>query len=94
MIESLNGLAPHCSALKVLYIAHNKIKDWNELEKIKELKSLINVVFLGNEIYDSFPTKDEARIRVLKALPQMEMVDNILVTEKDKHDLQALEEQE
>lgn len=69
LIESLNGLAPHCSALKVLYIAHNKIKDWNELEKLKELKSLINVVFLGNEIYDSYPTKEEARIRVLKSIP-------------------------
>ena len=94
LIENLNGLAPHCTSLKVLYIAHNKIKDWNELEKLKELKSLINVVFLGNEIYDSYPTKEEARIRVLKSLPQSEMVDNVLVTEKDKNDLKKLLEQE
>ena len=25
LIESLNGLAPHCSALEILYIGHNKV---------------------------------------------------------------------
>lgn len=80
LIENLNGLAPHCSALKVLYVAHNKIKDWNELEKIKELPALNNVVFLGNEIYDTFPNKEEARLRTLKTLTRMEMIDNVLVT--------------
>ena len=54
LIEKLDGLAPHCKALKVLYMAHNKVKDWNEFEKIKELKNLKNVVFLGNEIYNKF----------------------------------------
>ena len=25
IIESLNGLAPHCSELEILYIGHNKV---------------------------------------------------------------------
>jgi len=85
IIEKLDGLAPHCTALKVLYIAHNKIKDWNELEKIKDLPSLTNCVFLGNEIYDKFPSKEEGRIQVLKRIPKLTMIDNIIVTENDKN---------
>ena len=79
-IEKLDNLAPHCKNLKVLYMAHNKIKDWNELEKIKDLKKLTNVVFLGNEIYNKFNSKEEGRIEVLRRLPQLTMIDNILVS--------------
>ena len=84
-IEKLDGLAPHCTALQVLYIAHNKIKDWNELDKIKDLPALTNCVFLGNEIYDKFPNKEEGRLQVLKRLPKLTMIDNVLVTEADKN---------
>lgn len=80
LIEKLDGLAPHCQALKVLYIAHNKIKDKNELEKLKDLPNLENVVFLGNDFYDKYPSKVEARLEVLKVLPHMNMIDNILVS--------------
>ena len=90
MIESLNGLAPHCTALEVLYIAHNRIKDWGEIDKLKELPSLKNVVFLGNEIYDKFPNKEEARLQVLMRLPHLEMIDNVLVTESDKMQVERL----
>ena len=86
----MNGIAPHCSALKVLYIAHNKVKDWNEIEKIKDLQSLNNVVFLGNDIYETFPNKEEARIWVLKTLNRMEMIDNVLVTGKDHDDVKRI----
>ena len=84
LIEKLDGLAPHCSNLSVLYIAHNKIKDINELEKIKELPNLANCVFLGNEFYDKFPSKEDARIQVLKKIPKLGMIDNVIVTEADK----------
>jgi dynein light chain 1 len=68
LIENLIGLAPHCTALKVLYIAHNKIRDINELDRIKDLPSLTNCVFLGNDFYDKFPSKEEARLAVLGKL--------------------------
>jgi dynein light chain 1 len=68
LIENLIGLAPHCTALKVLYIAHNKIRDINELDRIKDLPSLTNCVFLGNDVYDKFPTKEDARLQVLGKL--------------------------
>ena len=84
LIDKLDGLFPHCTALEVFYLAHNKVKDWNEIDKLKELPRLTNVVFLGNEIYDKQPNKDEARLQVLRRLPNLSMIDNILVTEGDK----------
>ena len=83
LIEKLDGIAPHCSALKVLYIGHNKIKDWNELDKIKDLPNLTNCIFYGNEMYDKFPSKEEGRLQVLRKIPKLSMIDNILVTESD-----------
>ncbi len=64
-------------------MAHNKVKDWNELDKIKELPQLTNCVFLGNEIYEKFDDKEEGRIEVLRKLPQLSMIDNVLVTARD-----------
>ena len=61
-------------------MAHNKIKDWNELDKIKELPYLTNCVFLGNEIYEKFQNKDEGRFQVLKKLNRLTMIDNIIIT--------------
>lgn len=50
-IDSLSGLS-NCTALEVLYLAHNRIKDWGEVDKLTELKKLQSLVLLGNEIYD------------------------------------------
>ncbi len=84
LIENLIGLAPHCTTLKVLYMAHNKIKDINELDWIKDLPSLTNCVFLGNDFYDKFPNKDEARLGVLGKVSKLSMIDNIIVTDKER----------
>ena len=45
--------------LEVLFISNNKIKNWDEVDKLKELPSLANVLLIGNPIYDGFK-KDEA----------------------------------
>jgi dynein light chain 1 len=42
----------NCTALEVLYLAHNRIKDWAEVDKLGELKKLNSLVLLGNDIYD------------------------------------------
>ncbi len=89
-IEKLDGIAPHCTALTTLYIAHNKIKDWPELEKIKELPNLKNCVFLGNDCYDKFTTKEEARLYVLKKINTLNMIDNIIVTESEKNEIENI----
>lgn len=83
-IEKLDGLAPHCTGLTTLYMAHNKIKEWGEIDKIKDLGNLKNCVFLGNEIYDKFQSKEDARLNVLKKLNNLTMIDNVIVTVSEK----------
>lgn len=74
-IDSLQGLGG-CSALQVLYVAHNKIKDWNEVDRLKENKNLRTLVLLGNEIYTEKSASDaEARLNVLRRLPLIDLLD-------------------
>lgn len=49
-IDSLSGLN-NCLVLETLYLAHNKIKEWNEVDKLTDLKKLTTLVLLGNHIY-------------------------------------------
>lgn len=75
---------------KKCQIFKSQIKDWNELEKISELPNLTNCVFFGNEFYDKY-SKSEARLTVLKRLPRLTMIDNIMVSENDRKVLQPEE---
>jgi len=47
----LDGLQP-CLKLETLYIGNNKIKIWDEVDKLKDLEKIENVLFAGNPIYD------------------------------------------
>mmetsp|Transcript_21295 Transcript_21295/g.35661 ORF Transcript_21295/g.35661 Transcript_21295/m.35661 type:complete len:192 (+) Transcript_21295:107-682(+) len=76
-INSLDGLAG-CTNLTTLYISNNQIKAWNELDKLAGLANLKDVLFVGNPIYDEMP-KEQARIEVLKRLPQVSKIDGDMV---------------
>jgi len=79
-IEKLDGLQP-CTKLQVLYIGNNKIKNWDEIDKLKELPEIANVVFTGNPIYAN-QQPDESRGNVLKRVPTLKNVDGLLITEQ------------
>ena len=59
-IEKLDGLTP-CVKLHTLYIGNNRIKIWDEIDKLKDLPEIANVLFqgiiyinkLGNPIYEN-----------------------------------------
>ena len=72
-IATLDGLSG-LSNLTTLYISNNTIKSWNELDKLAGLANLRDVLFVGNPIYDDMP-KEQARIEVLKRLPQVAKID-------------------
>jgi len=80
LIESLNGLQP-CVKLRILYIGNNKIKDWNEVDKLKDLPELTNVVLKGNPIYENLSV-DVSRDTVLKRVQTLKNIDGILITDK------------
>jgi len=76
-INSLDGISC-CTNLTTLYISNNLIKAWNELDKLAGLVNLRDVLFVGNPIYDDMP-KEQARIEVLKRLPQVAKIDGDMV---------------
>merc|ERR1712039_211982 len=86
-IEKLDGLSS-CTELRILYIAHNKIKDWNELDRLKDLAKFRTTVFYGNEIYDKYGSgvagQIEGRLHVLQRLPQLAMIDGVMVTDDER----------
>jgi dynein light chain 1 len=86
-IEKLDGLSS-CTEIKTLYVGHNKIKDWNEMDRLKEMSKLRTTVCYGNDIYDKYGTgavgNTEARLHVLAKLPQLGMIDGVMVTDEER----------
>mmetsp|Transcript_33708 Transcript_33708/g.24739 ORF Transcript_33708/g.24739 Transcript_33708/m.24739 type:complete len:192 (-) Transcript_33708:93-668(-) len=76
-IATLDGISC-CTNLTTLYISNNAIKMWSELDKLAGLANLRDVLFVGNPIYDEMP-KEQARIEVLKRLPQVAKIDGDMV---------------
>lgn len=61
--------------LKVLYMAHNSIKDWNEVAKLKVLsENLTDFKILGNPLVENM---EEVMYRpeVIRRLPFLKMLD-------------------
>lgn len=71
-----------CPKLKTLYMAHNNIKDWGEIEKLRSIPTLEDILLVGNPIYDDDSISDPAaaRIRVIKCIPHIQKIDGVLVT--------------
>merc|ERR1711957_498048 len=80
-ISTLDGLNT-CGKLNILFISNNKIKDINEVAKLQANPGLVNVLLVGNPIYEGM-TKKEARPGVLAQLPQLTPLDGELVTGDD-----------
>lgn len=77
-ISSLDGLA--ClTNLTTLYMSNNQIKSFSELDKLKANEQLRDVLFTGNPMYAEVSTKEEARIEILRHLPNLKKIDGEFV---------------
>ncbi|CAM9563932.1 unnamed protein product, partial [Discosporangium mesarthrocarpum] len=76
-IATLDGLS-NLTKLTRLYMSNNNIKGWAELDKLAGLEQLSDVLFVGNPIYEGM-TRDEARIEVLRHIPQVSKIDGDMV---------------
>ncbi|EED90787.1 leucine-rich repeat protein [Thalassiosira pseudonana CCMP1335] len=77
-ISSLDGLA--CvTGLTTLYCSNNLIKSFSELDKLKANEQLRDVLFIGNPMYSEVATKEEARIEILRHLPNLKKIDGEFV---------------
>lgn len=86
-IEKLDGINC-CTELKILYIGHNKIKDWAEVDKLKDMENYRTTVMYGNDMYDKYGQGPvglaEGRLQVFKRLPQLTMIDGVMVSEAER----------
>ena len=71
-----------CGNLRVLYMAHNNIKEWSEIEKLGQISTLEDILLVGNPIYSDESIADiaAARIRVIQCIPHIQKIDGVLVT--------------
>eukprot|EP00578_Thalassiosira_sp_NH16_P005802 CAMPEP_0181131760 /NCGR_PEP_ID=MMETSP1071-20121207/30629_1 /TAXON_ID=35127 /ORGANISM="Thalassiosira sp., Strain NH16" /LENGTH=193 /DNA_ID=CAMNT_0023218039 /DNA_START=1364 /DNA_END=1945 /DNA_ORIENTATION=- len=77
-IASLDGLS--ClTNLVTLYCSNNLIKSFAELDKLKANEQLRDVVLLGNPMYSETSSKEEARIEILRRLPNLKKIDGEFV---------------
>lgn len=58
----------------------NKIKSWDELDKLRELPEFENTMLVGNPFYELI--KDDARYYALKKVPNLKNVDGHIVDAK------------
>ncbi|SBT75845.1 dynein light chain 1, putative [Plasmodium ovale] len=76
--------------LQVLYLFHNKIKNLEEVDKLSALPELVELGLKGNPIYDG-KTNEYMKLVILKKLPQLKVVDNETITEKQRNDALTVE---
>ena len=82
-IASLEGLQG-MNLLSSLYMSNNNIKAWTELDKLASLPSLKDILLVGNPIYSDFPTREEARVEVLRHLPNLAKIDGQMVKPSER----------
>jgi dynein light chain 1, axonemal len=68
-ISSLDGVLPLVN-LQVLYMAHNQIKDWSEVDKLASLPGLREIILAGNPLYEGMDDAT-ARANVVKRIPHV-----------------------
>ncbi|KYO00816.1 dynein light chain 1 [Plasmodium gaboni] len=88
-IDKLDNLQS-LKKLQVLYIFHNKIKSIEEIDKLNTLPELVELGLKGNPIYEG-KTNEYMKLLILKKLPQLKIVDNETITEKQRNDALTFE---
>lgn len=55
----------------------NRIKSWQQLDKLRELPEFENTLLVGNPFYEIL--KDDAKYYALKKIPQLKNIDGSIV---------------
>ena len=83
LIEKLDGIQS-CVRLTTLFISNNKIKNWEEINRLSQLSSLKNLLLIGNPIYEGYNNnnKDEVKPLVVKRCSQLDVLDGTIVSDQ------------
>lgn len=57
--------------------ADNRIKSWDELDKLRELPEFESTLLMGNPFYEVL--KDDAKYYALKKIPNLKNIDGMIV---------------
>lgn len=79
-IEKLDGIQS-CIRLTTLFISNNRIKNWEEINRLSQLSSLKNLLLLNNPIYESFANKEEIKPQVIRRCQQLDVLDGTIVSD-------------
>jgi len=82
-IASLDGMSS-LTMLTTFYCSNNQLKSFSELEKISTLPHLKDVLFIGNPMYDEVSSRRDARIEILKYLPNVSKIDGEMVKPSER----------
>lgn len=80
-IKTLDGIQ-ECPNLKELYLRKNQISNISEIRHLQDLKELRLLWMSGNPFCEQI-SNEEYRMRILKVLPQLTKLDNIVVTPEE-----------
>eukprot|EP00158_Paraphelidium_tribonemae_P001012 Partr_v1_DN23855_c0_g1_i3_m63872 putative Dynein, axonemal, light chain 1 len=73
-IDKVNGVEC-CKKLKVLYMAQNKIKAWDGLDKLKDMPALVEILLTGNPLEEKLVGEGTWRDEVAKRFPKLKKLD-------------------
>jgi len=75
--NKIEKLAPLASLvhLKTLYMAHNNVKDWEQLNNLKDLMFLTDLVFLGNPVEEEASEDGTYTAKVINILLALTKLD-------------------
>uniref|UniRef100_A0A672R5N4 Dynein axonemal light chain 1 n=3 Tax=Cyprininae TaxID=2743694 RepID=A0A672R5N4_SINGR len=74
LIEKLKGIHV-MKKLKVLYMSNNLVKEWGEFQKLADLPSLVDLVFVGNPLEEKYSADGNWIEEATKRLPKLKKLD-------------------
>lgn len=85
-IDKLSGL-DKLKNLKTLYMSNNQISNWTEIERLaNQCPELVDVLFIGNPIFNNAPSEQDYRYMMLQRLPKLTKLDGNPVDPEEREE--------
>ncbi|XP_059375669.1 dynein axonemal light chain 1 [Carassius carassius] len=85
LIEKLKGIHV-MKKLKVLYMSNNLVKEWGEFQKLADLPSLVDLVFVGNPLEEKYSADGNWMEEATKRIPKLKKLDGNPVIKQEEEE--------
>ena len=91
-IDKIDGLQ-NCVKLTTFFLGNNRVRSWDELNKVAMLPEIKNVLFQGNIIWSSLGKDDKDNFipMVVKRIPQADTIDGKQVLQEHRDAAEAMD---